>query len=86
MNVSITDSLEQFVQAQVGTGLYSSASEVVRAGLRLLREKEAQINEKLATSLKQIENGECYEVNDEFWEKVKSNISVRASNYKKNEI
>ena len=40
MNVSLTRELERFVQRQLSTGLYSSASEVVREGLRLLAEQE----------------------------------------------
>ncbi|MGF9763561.1 type II toxin-antitoxin system ParD family antitoxin [Microvirga sp. 0TCS3.31] len=41
MNVSITPELEQFVAARVASGQYQSASEVVRAALRLLvREEE----------------------------------------------
>ena len=43
MNVSITPELEQFVAARVHSGQYQSASEVVRAALRLLmREEEPQ--------------------------------------------
>ena len=37
MKVSLTPELEKFVEAQVGRGLYSTASEVVRAGLRRLK-------------------------------------------------
>ena len=74
MNVSISDSLEGFVQEQVQSGLYSSASEVVRAGLRLLREREADINKNIAISLEQIKNGECYEMNDEFWENLENEV------------
>lgn len=36
LNVSITEHLAGFVAAQVASGRFSSASEVVRAGLRLL--------------------------------------------------
>lgn len=39
-NVSLTPELEQFVSARVATGRYQNASEVVRAALRLLEEKE----------------------------------------------
>jgi antitoxin ParD1/3/4 len=35
MNVSLTPELESFIQGKVSTGLYYSASEVVREGLRL---------------------------------------------------
>lgn len=42
-NTSITleDHMADFVDAQVKTGRYGSASEVIRAGLRLLEEREA---------------------------------------------
>jgi len=40
MNVSLTPELERFVQRKVETGLYNNASEVVREGLRLLKEHD----------------------------------------------
>ena len=40
MNVSLTPELERFVQEKLSSGLYRSASEVVREGLRLLYEQE----------------------------------------------
>ena len=43
MNVSLTKHLDQFVGQQVETGRYRSASEVVREGLRLLEQRESQI-------------------------------------------
>ena len=43
MNVSLTEHLDKFVGQQVKTGRYSSASEVVREGLRLLEQREAQV-------------------------------------------
>lgn len=40
MNVSLTQELENFVHSLVSSGMYYSASEVIRDGLRLLREQE----------------------------------------------
>lgn len=42
MNVSLTPELERFVEAQLRTGRYQSASEVFREGLRLLEQSEQQ--------------------------------------------
>lgn len=38
MNVSLTKELENFINELVESGMYFSASEVVREGLRLLKE------------------------------------------------
>ena len=43
MNVNLTPQLEELVRAKVASGMYTSASEVVRASLRLLEEREAQV-------------------------------------------
>lgn len=47
MNVSLTPELENIVEAKVKSGMYNSASEVVRAGLRLLQQRDEMHNEKL---------------------------------------
>ncbi|MEG4810644.1 type II toxin-antitoxin system ParD family antitoxin [Microcoleus sp. F8-D3] len=43
MNISLTPELEQFVQSTVKNGRYSSASEVILAALRLLKEREVLV-------------------------------------------
>jgi antitoxin ParD1/3/4 len=43
MNASIGERWEKFVEKTVEEGRYSSASEVVREGLRLVEEREAKI-------------------------------------------
>lgn len=40
MNVSLTAELERFVNEKVASGMYHSASEVIREGLRLLKERD----------------------------------------------
>lgn len=42
-SVSLGDHLTDFIDAQVQAGRYGSASDVVRAGLRLLQEHEAKV-------------------------------------------
>jgi antitoxin ParD1/3/4 len=69
MNVSLTDELTRFVHEKVDSGLYHSASEVIRDGLRLLQEREelkklrlARLREAVAVGLSQIESGEVEEL------------------------
>jgi len=56
MNISLTPQLEELVKAKVASGLYGSASEVLREALRLLEERD-RINairfEELKSSIKE---------------------------------
>ena len=42
-SISLGDHFESFIQAEISTGRYSSASEVVRTALRLLEAEERKI-------------------------------------------
>jgi antitoxin ParD1/3/4 len=46
-NVSLTPELESLIDSKVASGRYRSASEVVRAALRLLDERERQVEQPL---------------------------------------
>jgi len=57
MNVSLPQGLADFVEKEVQSGAYSTASEVVRDGLRLLSEERAAYEEKLAILRREIQVG-----------------------------
>jgi antitoxin ParD1/3/4 len=57
MNVSLSEEFVRFVNGEVASGEYSTASEVVRDALRLLRREKAAEQEKLAILRREIEIG-----------------------------
>ena len=57
MNVSLTPKLEALVRRKVESGLYNSASEVVREALRLLEEHDRIKEMKLEELRKEIQKG-----------------------------
>lgn len=64
MNVSLTPDLERFVQSKVESGMYTSASEVVRESLRLLHmhddlqaQRIAQLNQAIDIGMLQLQQG-----------------------------
>lgn len=65
MNVSLTKELESLINEKVNSGLYHSASEVVREGLRLLRERDqlrelrlAELRREIAIGIEQVDRGD----------------------------
>ena len=55
MNISLTRELAKFVEKEVESGLYQTASEVVRAGLRRLKEDEAAHLPRTPKTLEELE-------------------------------
>jgi antitoxin ParD1/3/4 len=73
MNVSLTQELEEFVHSKVQSGMYFSASEVIREGLRLLRDQDElknrhinEVREKIAHGVEQLERGETVDGEEVF--------------------
>ena len=65
MNVSLPPELEKLVDRKVSSGMYQTASEVIREGLRLLEDQDrlraAQLDEvrrKIQTGLDELDRGE----------------------------
>lgn len=65
MNVSLTPELENFVQSKVDSGLYTSASEVIRESLRLMhtyddlqKQRIDQLNQAIDIGLEQLKKGQ----------------------------
>ena len=54
MNVSVTADIADFVEGELATGDYASASEVVRDALRMLRRDRAIEQEKLVILRREI--------------------------------
>ena len=57
MNVSLTEELEELVQKKVESGRYTSASEVIRAGLRLLEQEDELRATRLEAVRAQVREG-----------------------------
>lgn len=61
MNVNLTPQLEELVRAKVDSGMYTSASEVVREALRLMNEqdrvRQARLDELRQEVRKGLESG-----------------------------
>ena len=83
MNVSLTPKLDELVQAKVASGLYNSASEVIREALRLLDERdrlrEARLGElrtELAVGLEQLERGHAREYDKKSLNKVADDVKA----------
>ena len=57
MNVSLTPELEKLIQEKVQSGMYYSASEVIREALRLLQERDEFSKRRLQAAREQIDRG-----------------------------
>jgi antitoxin ParD1/3/4 len=57
MNVSVGPEFEDFIQRKVESGDYASASEVVREGLRMLKERDLLFGARLHELRGEIQDG-----------------------------
>jgi antitoxin ParD1/3/4 len=86
MNVSLTPELERLIHKKVESGLYLSASEVVRDALRLLDERDmlqALKHEELRREIQiGIDQADCGELIDgpEVFEKLQAKVRAKSGN------
>lgn len=62
-SISLGSHFDEFVRGRVTTGRYNNASEVIRAGLRLLEEEENKIIVLKEAIREGIESGLAYDFN-----------------------
>jgi len=90
MNISLTPELAKFVEKEVESGLYQTASEVIRAGLRRLKEDRAvrlpqapktleELEAQLLQSIDRLERGEGVK-GEEVFRRLRKRIRESASN------
>jgi antitoxin ParD1/3/4 len=59
VNVSLTPELERLINDKVDTGMYQTASEVVREGLRLLKDRDdRQLRVDIRSGFEAVDRGE----------------------------
>jgi antitoxin ParD1/3/4 len=76
MNISLSETMREFVNSLVEQGGYSTASEYVRELIRNDQKRKAQ--EKLESLLVEgLESGESISVTPEFWTNVRADLTGR---------
>ena len=76
MNISLPESLKQFIDEHVAKGGYSTVSEYIRALVRDDQKRKAQ--ERLETLLLEgLESGEPTEMTKENWDEIRREVAAR---------
>ena len=78
MNISLTKEFEHYVAQKVESGMYHSASEVIRDGLRLMKERDelhqsrlAELRKDIAIGVDQADRGQVHPFNENIAARVK---------------
>ncbi len=79
MNISLTKEFESYVSQKVESGMYHSASEVIRDGLRLMKERDdlhqsrlAELRGEIAAGADQADRGQVRPFTEETTARVKA--------------
>lgn len=85
-SVSLGEHFTEFIDKEVASGRYDSASDVVRAGLHKLEageEKLEWLRARIAEGLQDIEQGRFYEESDDFRDKINQEVDERIAREQK---
>lgn len=80
MNVSLTPELERLVAEKVESGMYQTASEVVREGLRLLKRRDeelASLRAEIKKGFDAVERGEYKDYDESTIEQLAEGVGAR---------
>lgn len=89
MNIHLGDTFDKFVAELIEAGLYQSQSEVIRDGLRLLKEREdihklrlEELRREIQQGIDQISQGEftTYTSSNELADEIKATGRLRQNN------
>ncbi len=76
MNISLPETMKSFVDQQVQSGGYGSASEYIRELVR--RDQKERAQDRLETLLLEgLESGDPVPVTPEYWDKLRHDLAVR---------
>jgi len=85
MDISLTPELEELVNEKVKSGVYASANEVIREGLRLLQEQEElrkiereNLKHEIEKGIEELDRGEGIPGEQVFAEMRERNETLRA--------
>ena len=80
MNITLTPELEQLINEQVRTGMYRTANEVIREGLRLLKERDQRVEalrRDVRAGFEAVEHGEYSEFDERNIKELAERIKAR---------
>lgn len=93
ITVSVTPELEQFVRELLASGKFSSASEVICAGLRLLQDRYtvyqarlAELKQEIAIGIEQADRGELIDGEEVFAELEEDTRQIEAEIQQASEV
>lgn len=80
MNISLTPELEQLVTDKVESGLYLTASEVIREGLRLLEERDKcqeLFRNEIGAGFEAVDRGEYVDFDESSIQELAARVKAR---------